>query len=218
MSKRARVFGKVMVLSLLLLVGTLGLYTAFSGSLEPTVAPGPTMYTLEDMHNYKIWRMLNKTFVDHSGNNRFAVHDSGTAADETDDLVLDKDTGLIWARVAGSVVESLDTAVLGCRNRSLGNRKGWRLPSVEELSSLIDMSIAGTPKLPSGHPFVVVRTNINDYFWTDPTAAAAYVYIEYGLDLVYGVNLGTGDVDIYDNLAAVNLYTWSVWGGKSSGY
>ena len=42
MSKRVRVFRKIVILSVLLLMGTFGLYTAFSGSLEPTAAPGPT--------------------------------------------------------------------------------------------------------------------------------------------------------------------------------
>ncbi len=217
MSKRVRVFRKMVILSGLLLVGTLGLYTAFSGDLEPAATPGPTMYTLEEIHNYKVWRMLGKTFVDHPGNNRFAIHDPATPGDNSDDLVLDKETGLIWARKAGSALEGMDTAAQGCRNLELGKRKGWRLPSVEELSSLIDMSVAGSPKLPTGHPFVSVQTGAGEYYWTDPTTSAAYMYIEYGLDL-YGVNMGNGDVDIYPNLGVGDLYTWPVWGGKSVGY
>lgn len=215
MSKRVRMFWKMMILSGLLLVGTLGLYTAFSGDLEPTAAPGSTMYTLEEMHNYKVWRMLGKTFVDHTDNNRFAVYDPATPADNTDDLVLDKDTGLIWARKAGSDVENINVATFGCRNLSLGDRKGWRIPGVEELSSLIDMSAAGNPMLPSGHPFVSVQTGAGEYYWTDTTASAA---VDGGLSLIYGVNMGNGDVDIYANLGTPSTYTWPVWGGKSVGY
>jgi hypothetical protein len=36
-------------------------------------------------------------------NPRFAVYDPGTPADETYDLVLDKETGLVWARDAKTV-------------------------------------------------------------------------------------------------------------------
>ena len=36
-----------------------------------------------------------------------------------------------------------------------GNHKGWRLPSVHELVSLVDPAAYPNPALPTGHPFVV---------------------------------------------------------------
>ena len=42
-------------------------------------------------------------WVDHKLNPRFAIYDLGTPADEGDDLVLDKEKGLIWTRNANLV-------------------------------------------------------------------------------------------------------------------
>ena len=160
MSRRIRLSKTMIILSVMLVLGAIGLHSAFSGDLQPTAPPGPTMYTLEEIYNLvnspsSVWRMTGKTFVNHPGNSRFAIHDAGVLGDEEDDLVLDKDTGLIWARVPGPS-DDIWTAVLACRNEvQLGDRKGWRLPTVEELSSLLDMN-EDSPALPTGHPFVGV--------------------------------------------------------------
>jgi hypothetical protein len=83
---------------------------------------------------------------------RFAIHDAGTAANLSDDLVLDKETRLIWTRDA-NLPKGMQTWQHGmnyCRNQiQLGNRKGWRLPTIEELLSLIDPS-QSNPALPNG--------------------------------------------------------------------
>ena len=140
METRQRGIGIVM--SVLVLVGLLGfcLYAiAIEGQLEPTAAPAPTMHTLEEIYNRPVWKISDKVFVDWTSNTRFVVCDEGTPGDPADDLVLDKETGLIWARDAnlpGEKKHWLD-ALNYCRALTLGNRKGWRLPTVEELASLL---------------------------------------------------------------------------------
>jgi hypothetical protein len=60
--------------------------------------------------------------------------------------VLDNETGLVWEKEPTSSPRffswyeafAFGPSFSGCRHRSTGNRVGWRLPSVEELSSLID--------------------------------------------------------------------------------
>lgn len=47
-------------------------------------------------------------------------------------------------------------AISYCRSCTLGNRKGWRLPPVEELSSLVDPS-QSDPALSSGHLLINVE-------------------------------------------------------------
>lgn len=52
--------------------------------------------------NIPIWQItqdgnapFSVNWVDHAPNPRFAIYDPGTPGDETDDLVLDKETGLV---------------------------------------------------------------------------------------------------------------------------
>jgi hypothetical protein len=92
--------------------------------------------------------------------------------------VLDKETGLVWERTPTLQVTTWSNARLACTGRTIGNRKGWRLPSVVELSSLIDRSVSPGPTLPVGHPFVGV---LAASYWSAATYAvnpidAWYVY------------------------------------------
>ena len=215
MSRRIRPSKTMIILSVMVVLGAIGLHSAFSGQLDPPAAPASTMYTLEEIYNFRVWKMSGKTFINHPGNSRFAVHDPGTPGDEEDDLVLDKDTGLIWARNAnllGEDVEAYD-AVMETRNLDLGGRKGWRIPSVEELSSLLDMD-EDSPALPAGHPFVNVQFDPGEdmYYWTDITTNAAKY------DFAFGVDMADGDItdQLLDSIP--NAYVWPVWGGKSPGF
>src|SRR5688500_2382610 len=73
-------------------------------------------------------------------NPRFAVYRPPDAARAgTRDLVFDRETGLVWARNAklSAALSWLD-ANTTTRELKLGCKMGWRLPSVAELSSLLD--------------------------------------------------------------------------------
>ena len=75
--------------------------------------------------------------------------------------VLDKETGLVWEKSPTPVTGNnwygaRDHCLIGL---TTGNRKGWRLPSMPELASLIDASVAAPgPTLPAGHPFTNVQS------------------------------------------------------------
>ncbi len=91
-------------------------------------------------------------WVDHAANPRFAIYDPGNIK-LTDDVVLDKETGLVWARNANLHGEMFWTdAMATATSTALGKRFGWRIPTVSELQTLLDPS-AADPALPSGHPF-----------------------------------------------------------------
>jgi hypothetical protein len=131
------------------------------------------------MHTSPIWDIsldgyaTSVPWVDVRTNTRFAIWTLGSP-NLADDLIFDKETGLTWTRSAGVLGGSkawLD-AMTSARAVTLGNRMGWRLPSVEELSSLIDSRFSN-PALPAGHPFTNIQTA--DSYWTrtdyDPNVA-----------------------------------------------
>lgn len=63
--------------------------------------------------------------------------------------VLDKETQLVWERQPAGAKVLWDQARQTCAVKAVGDRSGWRLAALNELTSLYD---AGTG-LPAGHPF-----------------------------------------------------------------
>ncbi len=84
--------------------------------------------------------------------------------------VLDKETGLVWEQSPDKTTpKNWVDAQIVCNVKAVGNRKGWRLPTVHELASLIDPSNAGgDPDLPVGHPFSDVLAEL---YWSATTDA-----------------------------------------------
>ena len=70
------------------------------------------------------------------------------------DAVRDDNTGLVWEKSPQTAPATWNGARFACINKNIGGQKGWRLPSITDLASLIDPSVAPPgPTLPSGHPF-----------------------------------------------------------------
>jgi hypothetical protein len=142
-------------------------------------------------------------WVDHTPNPRFAIYDPGTPEDELEDLVLDKETGLVWARDA-NIANGTETwvyAVTYCRNLNIGTRIGWRLPTVEELASLVDPSQPDLT-LPNGHPFQNVQS---DRYWSSTTFEMLSTHA-YVVNMYYGTVATPGK--------SSSLYVWPVRGGS----
>lgn len=89
------------------------------------------------------------------------------------EAVLDRETGLVWERSPSAtplVFFAADQffaaqAAVHCNFSRTGDRGGWRLPSVQELASLVDADPANTssPRLPPGHPFQNVQSAV---YWS----------------------------------------------------
>ncbi|MFH2066759.1 MAG: DUF1566 domain-containing protein [Pseudomonadota bacterium] len=163
----------------------------FSGDLEPPGAPGSTMKTLDEIP--PSWHQklpVSERFV--------SVMDN--------EAVLDKETGLVWARNANlDGKKDWQDAINYCYQISIADRKGWRLPTIDELASIIDMSQNGEPKVPPG-VFINVQSAV---YWSstiyegDSTHAWA-VYMS-----------GGSVVHMYErNLEKWTFYVWPVRGGK----
>ncbi len=110
---------------------------------------------------------------------------------------LDKETGLVWETAQDALTRSWVLAREVCMNRSIGGRKGWRLPAFNELTSLLDPSQTN-PALPPGHPFQGVQ---NSVYWSSSTSA---LVASPGTHAV-GVDFGLGDVSMVSkaNLTSV---------------
>jgi hypothetical protein len=90
--------------------------------------------------------------------------------------VLDRETGLVWEQDPETGGKPWDLAIKGCRflPNVIQTRIGWRLPSIEELSSLV----VSNGLLPQPNPFAGIGNS--DIFWsastdeTDSTQAWQY--------------------------------------------
>jgi hypothetical protein len=121
------------------------------------------------------------------------------------DAVVDNETGLVWEKSPQAAAVSLLNARMGCANKAVGGRKGWRLPSIPELASLVDPSVASPgPVLPSGHPFQGVQSA---NYWS----ASAHVD---NPTLMLGVGFNAGAV--LGLSKAFDQRVWCVRGGRSS--
>src|SRR5262249_20915800 len=59
-------------------------------------------------------------------------------ADYNNAAVRDNSTGLVWEQTPLGTTSDWSSARFQCINKNVGNMRGWRLPSVVELTSLID--------------------------------------------------------------------------------
>lgn len=129
------------------------------------------------------------------------------AANRAEELVLDKETGLIWPRNANPFEHAqnwLDSNTT-CREQELANRIGWLPPTVEELSSLVGTRNAN-PALPTGHPFSSVQFDDGvPAYWTstkfeNPGSAAWFV------------NMGSGGAGLGNK--SILGFAWTVRAGR----
>lgn len=157
-----------------------------AGSLEPSGAPAPTMKTLDQIPPTWSEKITTGRFVDALGG----------------EAVLDKETGLVWEKSPSIFTYTWSEAIYHCdATLHVGGRKGWRLPTIEQFASLVDVT-QSNPSLPSGHPFSYVQS---DLYWS---ASAYSTTSAWYLNFNYGSIGGNGKT-------ALN-YAWCVRGGQSS--
>jgi hypothetical protein len=116
--------------------------------------------------------------------------------------VLDKETGLVWAKTLDTTPRNWQAAMDYCSALYLGGRLGWRLPTLEELGSLIDRSNPGTVKLPVGHPFQNV---LSDFYWSSST---------YTNDPTYAMYIWMANGKVSFSGKGSPSYAWPVRGGQ----
>ena len=83
-----------------------------------------------------------------------------------DEAVLDRETGLVWQRATINTEYDWNSAQTYCYRAYIGGRFGWRLPTIEELTTLFDPSVP--QMLPEGHLFIDTKSSI---YWSSTTFA-----------------------------------------------
>ena len=128
--------------------------------------------------------------------------------DWNSDAVLDRETGLVWEKMPLQPTQTWFNARMQCTTRTTGGRKGWRLPSVHELASLVDPfnQDGNLLHLPPGHPFTNVQTV--DSYWSATTFADDPAN-------AWGVFFPIGNVD-GDSKTNIH-HAWCVRGGMNAG-
>ena len=122
------------------------------------------------------------------------------------DAVLDIETGLVWEQSPDPTSKSWANAMNDCNQKTVGNRKGWRLPIIQELATLVDPT-QNNPALPSGHPFSNVESFL---YWSASTVAAP----EGDTSIAWVVDFSDGDV-IGGEGKLASIFAWCVRGGQS---
>lgn len=157
------------LLIFLVAFGSLALLTVSqAGNWIPPGDPGSTMKSLDLI--YPVWtqRLRADDGVPCNSSRFRCVLD--------DELVLDMETGLAWARGTGPTSGTWSEAKSYCYQLVAGARSGFRLPTAEELASLLECTGPSTDpcRLPQGNPFNVTE---DSRLWSitthqnDPTAA-----------------------------------------------
>ncbi|MBW7897138.1 hypothetical protein B188_01680 [Candidatus Brocadiaceae bacterium B188] len=128
---------------------------ASADDLEPSAPSGQTIRATKELQ--PAWSKKIK-----KASKRFQIVLDG-------ECVLDKETGLVREKSPDTEARTWIDAVSYAYTKSVGGRKGWRLPTVEELASLVDPTQNG-PALPSDHPFTNVQSG---YYWSSTTYVSA---------------------------------------------
>jgi Protein of unknown function (DUF1566) len=126
---------------------------------------------------------------------RFILVFNGQAA-------LDQETGLVWEQSPSTTRYTWPFGANVCLNRDLGGRKGWRVPAIFELASLLDTTSANY--LPPGHPFKNVD---KAWFWSSTRDSNAGA-------LMWGANTFDGTVLQYA-FTSGGMRVWCVRGPSS---
>ena len=172
----------------LAVLGGLAIASAAAYASTATVEKGP-------YYGLPAWDQQIK-----SAANRFVVLSNWNS-----EAALDKETGLVWEVTPVTDLFTWTTAMEQCRKHLVGNRRGWRLPSYEELTSLLD-GTQSSPALPAGHPFQGIGAN--DAFWTTTQA-------ETESGAAYQVQIADAATWISASEDAVSLRIWCVRGGSA---
>lgn len=87
------------------------------------------------------------------------------------DVALDRATGLAWQREDDGVLRDWQDAAVYCADLEMGGYADWRLPSLDELTSIVDRNNKQQPGLNTAAIDGAVFPNTRSTFYWTATAA-----------------------------------------------
>lgn len=215
MEKEGRMINEIIRIHILLrgivytalLIGGLLVGSVQAGSLDPppSAAPGgtpaPTMKTQDQLRPSWDQILPADDTGDPCNSKRFTCVLPGPGGSG----VRDNETGLVWVstpNVFSNNSGSWENAHKGCIQANAFQRFGWRLPSIAELTTLLDPG--ETPRLPNGHPFIMDVNRIVFWSATIDAGNAANAWI---------VRFNNTSPVVASVPKTTSLYFWCVRGG-----
>jgi hypothetical protein len=132
--------------------------------------------------------------------------------------IRDMDTSLIWERGPDlQTTSSWQAAQAACTNKTVGRRVGWRLPTVEELLSILERRVWAPD---ASSPVISIFRPFDDYFFSFSTSIGARLFDQFWTatpdpqnpQQVLGIDLASAAVRSYPKSQAQTLRAWCVLG------
>lgn len=172
---------------------------AFAGNLNPSAPPAPTMKTLDQAPaKDEVIPPWSQTLP---ASERFKLVLGGAG-------VLDRETGIVWEQSPSTAYISWYNAQTTCMIKTVGGRRGWRVPSIQELLSLYDPACGCYPYYPWPHPFDIYSMGTHVY-WSATTNAELTVH-------AWTLSFSSGNVFGRDKGDTSYAHVWCVRGGSGS--
>lgn len=120
---------------------------------------------------------------DHTNSPRFQL-----LAPLAGQAVLDRETDLVWERSPSGAAFTWFQAQDRCNRLVVGNRMGWRVPGIQELTSILSIGAAQN-NLEAGNPFIAPPA-LGQVIWSGTTSAN-------NANSAWGMNL-PGNVGVFN--------------------
>ncbi len=165
----------------------------------------------------KTGQVISYVSGDDAAANKGVAWPNARFTDNRDGTVTDGLTGLVWMKNAGCLTASNWSAALTYANNLASGSCGlkddstagqWRMPNVNELESLVDIS-RSNPALSVGNPF----TNVAKSYWSSTSYQASLGASAMVIRFTDGLWINGTDVPLYNNNKTTSLN--SLWPVKS---
>ena len=120
------------------------------------------------------------------------------------EAVRDKRTGLVWERSPALDMSNWEMAHRRCSSSHAGGSTDWRVPTVQELATLVEPSSIEV-KLPPDHPFANVEASL---YWSSTERQENRTYASF-------VNFSNGRSATLEKY--MPTFVWCVRGGMNEG-